>query len=158
MISGMSGKAGRRLKLRPAKDLTVNPANVRSPGMTRTCAARAGNHLQRLGATRRIRAGIGSIRRDIMAGEKSVTEKTLNGLRPYAAHWGGTLGRGDLVIPQREIPRVIHEIIDAVREMTEGRREASDMDLFQVLKESRHLSSIQDQVGRLKDRFIVLKR
>jgi hypothetical protein len=93
-----------------------------------------------------------------MAGEKSVTEKILNVLRPYAAHWGGTLGRGDLVIPQREIPRVIHEIIDAVREMTEGRREASDIDLFQVLKESRHLSSIQDQVERLKERFVVLKR
>jgi hypothetical protein len=103
---------------------------------------------------------VGSVvlRRDTMAGEKSVTEKILNVLRPYAAHWGGTLGRGDLVIPQREIPRVIHEIVDAVREMTEGRREASDMDLFQVLKESRHLSSIQDQVERLKERFIVLKR
>jgi hypothetical protein len=93
-----------------------------------------------------------------MAGEKTVTEKILNVLRPYAAHWGGTLGRGDLVIPQREIPRVIHEIIDAVREMTEGRSEASDLDIFQVLKESRHLSSIQDQVDRIKEHFIVLKK
>jgi hypothetical protein len=93
-----------------------------------------------------------------MAGEKSVTEKILNILRPYAAHWGGTLGRGDLVIPQREIPRVIHEIIDAVRETSEIRREASDLDLFQVLKESRHLPSVQDQVARLKERFLVLKR
>ncbi len=93
-----------------------------------------------------------------MAGEKSVTEKILNILRPYAAHWGGTLGRGDLVIPQREIPRVIHEIIDAVRETSEVRREASDLDLFQVLKESRHLPSVQDQVARLKERFLVLKR
>jgi hypothetical protein len=93
-----------------------------------------------------------------MAGEKTVTEKILNVLRPYAAHWGGTLGRGDLVIPQREIPRVIHEIIDAVREMTEGRREASDLDIFQVLRESRHLSSIQDQVDRIKEHFIVLKK
>lgn len=93
-----------------------------------------------------------------MAGEKSVTEKILNVLRPYAAHWGGTLGRGDLVIPQREIPRVIHEIIDAVRETAEGRREATDLELFQVLQESRHLSSVQDQVARLKERFVVLKR
>jgi hypothetical protein len=93
-----------------------------------------------------------------MAGERTVTEKILNVLRPYAAHWGGTLGRGDLVIPQREIPRVIHEIIDAVREMTEGRREASDLDIFQVLRESRHLSSIQDQVDRIKEHFIVLKK
>ena len=90
--------------------------------------------------------------------DKSVTEKILNVLRPYAAHWGGTLGRGDLVIPQREIPRVIHEIIDSVREIAEGRREASDMDVFQVLKESRHLSSIQDQVSKMKDHFVVLKR
>ena len=93
-----------------------------------------------------------------MAGEKSVTEKILNVLRPYAAHWGGTLGRGDLVIPQRELPRVIHEIIDAVREMTGGRREATDLDLFQVLKESRHLLSIQDQVDRVKENFVVLKK
>jgi len=90
--------------------------------------------------------------------ERSVTERILNVLRPYAAHWGGTLGRGDLVIPQREIPRVIHEIIDTMREMTDGRREASDMDLFQVLKESRHLSSIQDQVSKMKEQFVVLKR
>ena len=90
--------------------------------------------------------------------EQSVTEKILNVLRPYAAHWGGALGRGDLVIPQREIPRVIHDIIDAVREMTEGRREASELDIFQVLKDSRHLASIQDQVSRVKERFVVLKR
>ncbi|MBI3244978.1 MAG: hypothetical protein HYZ50_00550 [Deltaproteobacteria bacterium] len=90
--------------------------------------------------------------------EKSVTEKILNVLRPYASHWGGALGRGDLVIPQREIPRVIHEIIDSVREVAEGRREASDLDVFQVLKDSRHLASIQDQVGRMKDHFVVLKR
>lgn len=93
-----------------------------------------------------------------MAGEKSVTEKILNVLRPYAAHWGGTLGRGDLVIPQREIPRVIHEIIDAVREITEGRREATDLDLFRVLQESRHLLSIQDQVDRVKENFVVLQK
>jgi len=93
-----------------------------------------------------------------MPSEKSVTEKILHVLRPYAAHWGGTLGRGDLVIPQREIPRVIHEIIDTLREVSEGRREASDIDVFQVLKESRHLSSIQDQVERLKRQFVLLKR
>jgi hypothetical protein len=93
-----------------------------------------------------------------MSTEKNVTERILHVLRPYAAHWGGTLGRGDLVIPQREIPRVIHDLIDTVREATEGRREASDLDLFQVLKESRHLSSIQEQMDRLKDHFVVLKR
>jgi hypothetical protein len=93
-----------------------------------------------------------------MPSEKTVTEKILHVLRPYAAHWGGTLGRGDLVIPQREIPRVIHEIIDTMCEVSEGRREASDIDVFQVLKESRHLPSIQDQVERLKQQFVLLKR
>ena len=93
-----------------------------------------------------------------MTGEKSVTEKILNVLRPYAAHWGGTLGRGDLVIPQREIPRVIHEIIDVVREVAENKREATEYDVFQVLSNCRHLSSIQDQVEKLKDHFLILKK
>jgi len=43
-------------------------------------------------------------------------------------------------------------------EVSEGRREASDIDVFQVLKESRHLPSIQDQVERLKQQFVLLKR
>jgi hypothetical protein len=93
-----------------------------------------------------------------MAGERSVTEKILHVLRPYAAHWGGTLGRGDLVIPQREIPRVIHDIIDTMRELTDSRREASEVDLFHVLKECQHLPSIQDQVERLQSHFVLLKR
>jgi len=33
-----------------------------------------------------------------MAGDKSVTEKILHVLRPYASNWSGTLGRGDLVV------------------------------------------------------------
>jgi len=93
-----------------------------------------------------------------MAGEKSVTEKILNVLRPYAAHWGGTLGRGDLVIPQREIPRVIHEIIDAVREVAENKREATEYDVFQVLRDCRQLPSIQDQMERLRNHFLILKK
>jgi hypothetical protein len=93
-----------------------------------------------------------------MAGEKSVTERILNVLRPYAAHWGGTLGRGDLVIPQREIPRVIHEIIDAVREVAENKREATEYDVFQVLRDCRQLPSIQDQVERLRNHFLILKK
>jgi len=93
-----------------------------------------------------------------MAGEKSVTEKILSVLRLYAAHWGGTLGRGDLVIPQREIPRVIHEIIDAVREVAENKREATEYDVFQVLRDCRHLPSIQDQVERLRNHFLILKK
>ena len=46
-----------------------------------------------------------------MRGDRALTERILNVLRPYGSNWSGTLGRGDLVIPQREIPRLIHEIM-----------------------------------------------
>ena len=93
-----------------------------------------------------------------MSGDRSATEKILNVLRPYASNWSGTLGRGDLVIPQREIPRLIHEILDAVREVGERRGEASDLDVFQVLNDARRLPSQQDQVERLRTAFLILKR
>jgi hypothetical protein len=54
-----------------------------------------------------------------------MTERILNVLRPYASNWTGTLGRGDLVNPQREIPRVIHEIRDALRDETADKGPAS---------------------------------
>jgi hypothetical protein len=93
-----------------------------------------------------------------MSAEKSVTEKILHVLRPYASNWSGTLGRGDLVIPQREIPRVVHEILDAVHELTEIRREATEGEIFQVLMESRRLSSVQDQLSVLRKRFLIVSR
>ncbi len=93
-----------------------------------------------------------------MAADRSATEKILNVLRPYASNWSGTLGRGDLVIPQREIPRLVHEILDAVRDASERRGEASEMDLFQVLNEARRLPSVQDQVERLRSAFLILKK
>ena len=34
-----------------------------------------------------------------MRGDRGLTERILNVLRPYASNWTGTLGRGDLVIP-----------------------------------------------------------
>jgi hypothetical protein len=93
-----------------------------------------------------------------MSAEKSVTEKILHVLRPYASNWSGTLGRGDLVIPQREIPRVIHEILDAVHELTDVRREAPESEVFQVLMESRRLASVQDQLSVLRKRFLIASR
>ena len=66
-----------------------------------------------------------------MRSDRSVTERILNVLRPYASNWSGTLGRCDLVIPQREIPRVIHEILDALHEDAATRKErrvAHEMD------------------------------
>jgi hypothetical protein len=93
-----------------------------------------------------------------MSGDRSATEKILNVLRPYASSWNGTLGRGDLVIPQREIPRLIHEILDAVREPAERRGEASELDIFHVLNDARRLSSVQEQAERLRATFIIVKR
>ena len=93
-----------------------------------------------------------------MPGDRSATEKILNVLRPYASNWNGTLGRGDLVIPQREIPRLIHEILDAVRESSDRRGEANELDVFRVLNEARRLSSVQEQAERLRAAFIILKR
>lgn len=93
-----------------------------------------------------------------MSGDRSATEKILNVLRPYASNWNGTLGRGDLVIPQREIPRLIHEILDAVREPAERRGEASELEVFQVLNDARRLSSVQEQAERLRATFLIFKR
>lgn len=93
-----------------------------------------------------------------MPGDRSATEKILNVLRPYASNWSGSLGRGDLVIPQREIPRLIHEILDALRDVGERGGEASAVDVFQVLSEARRLPSVQDQVERLRSAFLIIKR
>jgi hypothetical protein len=93
-----------------------------------------------------------------MSGDRSATEKILNVLRPYASNWSGTLGRGDLVIPQREIPRLIHEILDAIRESGERRGEASELEVFQVLNDARRLSSVQEQAERLRAAFLIIKR
>ena len=93
-----------------------------------------------------------------MGAKETVTEKILNVLRPYASNWNGTLGRGDLVIPQREIPRVIHEILDGVHELTDIRREAAEGEIFQVLMESRRLPSVQDQLSALRKRFLIVSR
>jgi hypothetical protein len=93
-----------------------------------------------------------------MAGDRSATEKILNVLRPYASNWSGTLGRGDLVIPQREIPRLIHNILDALRDVAERGGEASEFEVFQLLNDCRRLRSVQEQVQRLRRAFLILKR
>jgi len=93
-----------------------------------------------------------------MSADKNVTEKILHVLRPYASNWSGTLGRGDLVIPQREIPRVIHDILNAVHELADARKEAPETEVFQVLMESRHLPSVQDQLTALQKRFLIIDR
>lgn len=93
-----------------------------------------------------------------MAADKNVTEKILHVLRPYASNWSGTLGRGDLVIPQREIARVIRDILKAVHELTDAHGEAPEGEVFQVLMESRRQPSVQDQLTALQKRFLIVDR
>lgn len=85
-------------------------------------------------------------------------EKILGVLRPYAANWSGSLGRGDLVIPQREIPRLIQEILSAVQDASREGRAVTDNELFHVLKDLQKSPSLQDQVAGLRKSFHILKR
>ena len=93
-----------------------------------------------------------------MAADKRVTERTFGVPRPYAAHLGGPLKRGDLVILQRGITRMIHEIIDITHDTSGGPQEASDLALFPVLGETRRLPSVQDQIDRLGADFRISKK
>ena len=93
-----------------------------------------------------------------MRGDRGTTERILNVLRPYASNWSGTLGRGDLVIPQREIPRLIHDILDALHDESGAHKEAGDRELFDALMAGRRSASVQDQVEILRRHFLVLLR
>jgi hypothetical protein len=93
-----------------------------------------------------------------MRSNKSITERILHILRPYASNWSGTLGRGDLVIPQREIPHVIHEILDTLRDDASRHKEATDPELFEALMDARRAASVQGQMELLRRRFLILCR
>jgi len=90
--------------------------------------------------------------------EREAREKILNVLRPYAANWSGSLGRGDLVIPQREIARLVRDILEAVHDAIDLGREATEAELFHALADARRLPSMQDQVEKLRSSFRILKR
>jgi hypothetical protein len=90
--------------------------------------------------------------------ERPETEKILDVLRPYAANWSGSLGRGDLVVPQREIPRLINDLLDAITETADAEGEVSDTELFRVLADAQRSPSVQDQVAKLRQTFRILKR
>ncbi len=92
-----------------------------------------------------------------MATEPTVTEGILHVLRPYASNWTGTLGRGDLVIPQRDIPRVVHEVLDAMHDEN-GFEEAGEREVVEALLALRRTPSVQDQATRLRRQFLILKR
>jgi len=90
--------------------------------------------------------------------DRPETERVLDVLRPYAANWSGSLGRGDLVVPQREIPRLINDLIDAITQCADAEGEVSDAELFHALTEAQRSTSVQDQVGKLRQSFRILKR
>jgi hypothetical protein len=90
--------------------------------------------------------------------EDETADKILRLLRPYAANWSGSLARGDLVIPQKEITGLVREICELVHDVTRPAPEVTDSDLFQALNEVRRLPSLQDQVTRLQASFRILKR
>lgn len=92
-----------------------------------------------------------------MRSDRSLTERILGVLRPYASNWSGTLGRGDLVIPQRDIPRVVHEVLDAMHEENEW-DEVGERELVEALLAIRRTASIQDQAQALRRQFTILKR
>lgn len=85
-------------------------------------------------------------------------ERILNALRPYASNWSGTLGRGDLVIPQTEIPRLVQEILRSVEEVVNANGEAGDLEIFEALRETQRLPALQDRVTELRRRFRFVKR
>ncbi len=93
-----------------------------------------------------------------MRSDRSITERILSVLRPYASNWSGTLGRGDLVIPQREIPRIIHDIVDTLHDDAATHQEAGDRELFDVLMTARRSASVQDQADMLRRHFLILLR
>jgi hypothetical protein len=90
--------------------------------------------------------------------ERPESEWILEVLRPYAANWSGSLGRGDLVVPQREIPRLINDLLDAIARGAEIEAEVSDMELFHALVDTQRSRSVQDQVARLQQLFRIVKR
>lgn len=92
-----------------------------------------------------------------MRSDRSLTERILGVLRPYASNWSGTLGRGDLVIPQRDIPRVVHEILDAMHDEN-GLEEVGEREIVEALLALRRTPSTQDQADRLRRQFVILKK
>ncbi len=90
--------------------------------------------------------------------DRPPTEKILAVLRPYAANWSGSLGRGDLVVPQREIPRLISDLLSAVAHTSEPEAEVSDAELFHALVEAHRSPSVQEQAARLRRSLRICRR
>jgi len=94
---------------------------------------------------------------DRLSAGRGVRERLLEILRPYGSAWSGAIARGDLVIPQREIPKLVREITDVVQH-TNGDREVDEREVFEVLMAARRASSVQKQVAALRQHFRIFPR
>ena len=77
---------------------------------------------------------------DRMNAGREVREKLLEILRPYGSPWSGAIARGDLVIPQREIPKLVREISELFQHVP-GQQEADERTVFEALMEVRRAQS-----------------
>jgi hypothetical protein len=93
-----------------------------------------------------------------MSAASNATDRILNALRPYASNWSGTLGRGDLVIPQADVPKLVQEILHSVDDVLGLSGEVSDFEIFQALSDEQRMASLQDRVADLRRRFRISKR
>ena len=93
-----------------------------------------------------------------MIDECNLQERILEVLRPFASTWTGSLRRGDLVIPQTDVARIVNEIVDLVKTLGDDSPEAPERVVFEVLRASQRLPSVQDQAALLRERFLILDR
>ncbi len=83
--------------------------------------------------------------------------RILDVLRPFAADWSGTLQRGDVVVSKDDLPKLVDQLATVAREIGGG-SEASDAEVFHVLREASRSSSLQNQVEMLRLEFRIAKR
>jgi hypothetical protein len=94
---------------------------------------------------------------DRMNAGREVRERLLEILRPYGSAWSGAIARGDLVIPQREIPKLVREIVEVLQNAS-GQREADEREVFEALMTARRSASVQKQAAQLVRRFRIFTR
>jgi hypothetical protein len=94
---------------------------------------------------------------DRMNAGREVRERLLEILRPYGSPWSGAIARGDLVIPQREIPKLVREVTEAFQNAT-VQPEADERDVFLALMDARRVQSVQKQAATLLKRFRMYAR
>jgi len=89
---------------------------------------------------------------------EAVTDRLREILRPYGSRFTGAIARGDLVVPQREVPKLLRDVAEAALAAADG-GEASDREVFEALVEAaQHHGSTQDRVTFLKRRFRITPR